>query len=256
MTGYRDRFSLQGRVCLVTGASAGIGSELCGLLGEAGADVVAVARNAEGLREAGERVRAHGRTCLSLQADLAEASEVVRVAAEAVRQCPAIDVLVNNAGISFNRSLEDQTVEEWDRTMAVNLRAPWLMAKALAPGMIARKAGKIINVSSQTSEVALPEHGAYTASKSGLNGLTKVMTAEWARHNIQCNAVCPTVTMTPMGERYWSDPSRLAPMLAKIPAGRTARTIEVCDLILFLASPASDMINGQSVFLDGGYTAL
>jgi len=220
MTGYRDRFSLQGRVCLVTGASAGIGSELCGLLGEAGADVVAVARNAEGLREAGERVRAHGRTCLSLQADLAEASEVVRVAAEAVRQCPAIDVLVNNAGISFNRSLEDQTVEEWDSTMAVNLRAPWLMAKALAPGMIARKAGKIINVSSQTSEVALPEHGAYTASKSGLNGLTKVMTAEWARHNIQCNAVCPTVTMTPMGERYWSDPSRLAPMLAKIPAGR------------------------------------
>ena len=254
MNGSLRRFSLDGLTCLVTGASAGIGLELCGVLAGAGADLVAVGRNKGGLAEAAALVGSHGRRCILVEADLAEAAEVERAAAEALAACPVIDILVNNAGISFNRTLVEQSLDEWDRTMAVNLRAPWLMAKALVPGMIERHRGKIINMSSLAGGVGMAEHGAYAASKSGLNGLTTVMTAEWAQHNIQCNAVCPTVTMTTMGKLYWSEPSRLAPMLAKTPAGRVAEPVEVCDLVLFLASPASDMINGQSIFIDGGYS--
>ena len=147
-------------------------------------------------------------------------------------------------------------MDDWDRTLAVNLRAPLLLAQALAPKMIEKGRGKIINVSSQTGIVAIPDHCAYAASKNGLNALTKAMTCEWAKHNIQCNAVCPTVILTPMGERVWGPPEKGDPMRAKIPAGRFGRPVEVADLVLYLASPASDMINGDTIMLDGGYTAL
>jgi NAD(P)-dependent dehydrogenase (short-subunit alcohol dehydrogenase family) len=145
--------------------------------------------------------------------------------------------------------------EDWDLVQAVNLRAPFLLAQALAPGMIERKAGKIVNVSSQTSDIALQGHAAYAASKNGLNALTKCMTIEWARHNVQSNAVCPTVILTPMGEQVWGDPARGDPMKAKIPLGRFGRPVEVADVVLFLASPASDLITGETIYVDGGYTA-
>lgn len=251
-----ERFQLHGRKALVTGASKGIGTELCRVLAEAGADIVAVARDRAGLAEVEAAVTELGRHCLVLPADLSRAEEVESAGRAALDALGTIDILVNNAGVSIPKLMVDQTVAEWDLIQAVNLRAPWLMARTLVPAMIAQKAGKIVNVSSQTSEVALIEHGAYAASKNGLNGLTKVMTAEWAAHNIQCNTVCPTVTMTPMGQQVWGDPAKLGPMVAKIPAGRVAQTIEVCDVILFLCSQASDMINGQDIFVDGGYTAL
>ena len=250
------RFSLTGRKALVTGASKGIGAELCSVLAEAGADIVAVARDATGLAEVQAAVEARGQRCRVIPADLARPDEPERAGRAALAAWGTIDILVNNAGVSFPKSLVDQTVAEWDLIMAVNLRAPWLLARTLAPAMMAQRSGKIVNVSSQTSAVALVEHGAYAASKNGLNGLTKVMTAEWAAHNIQCNTVCPTVTMTPMGQQVWGDPAKLDPMLARIPAGRVAQTREVCDVILFLCAEASDMINGQDIFVDGGYTAL
>ncbi len=251
-----DRLSLAGRKALVTGASKGIGLETCRLLAEAGADVVAVARDAAGLAAASNAVETVGRRAMVLSADLADARACTAAAEEAVGRWGTIDILVNNAGTSAPASLIDQSVADWDRILAVNLRAPWLFARVLAPGMIAQKRGKVVNVSSQTSSVALVDHGAYAASKNGLNALTKVMTVEWAQHNIQCNAVCPTVVMTPMGEQVWSDPAKLGPLLAKIPAGRVAQTVEVCDLILFLASGAANMINGETIFIDGGYTAV
>ena len=256
MTDVMQRFSLEGRKALVTGASRGIGLALCAVLSEAGADIVAVARDEAGLARARHQVEANGRRCLTLPADLGQANEPERVGRTALEAWGTIDILVNNAGVSFPKLLVDQTIEEWDLIQAVNLRAPWLLARTLAPAMIAQKRGKIINVSSQTSSVALTEHGAYAASKNGLNGLTKVMTAEWAPFNIQANAICPTVTMTPMAEQIWGDPAKLDPFVARIPAGRVAQPVEVCDVVLFLACAASDMVNGQSIFVDGGYTAL
>ncbi len=252
----QQRFSLEGRRVLVTGASRGIGIALCDVLSQAGADIVAVARDPAGLQAAASLVEANGRRCLTLVADLALPDAPERVGREALAAWGTIDVLVNNAGVSVPKSLLEQSVEEWDFIQAVNLRAPWLLARTLAPAMIAQKRGKIVNVSSQTSAVALTEHGAYAASKNGLNALTKVMTVEWAPFNIQANAICPTVTWTPMAERVWGDPARLDPMLARIPAGRVATPEEVCDVVLFLSCAASDMVNGHALFVDGGYTAL
>ena len=253
---FVERFSLAGKRALVTGASKGIGLEICRVLADAGADVAAVARDPAGLAEAKAGIEAHGRRCLTIVADMATVDGPRAAARAALDDWGGIDILVNNAGIARIAPLLDMAVEDWDLVQAVNLRAPFLLAQALAPGMIERRRGKIVNVSSQTSNIALVDHGAYAASKNGLNALTKVMTAEWAPFNVQANAVCPTVILTPMGEQVWGDPARGDPMRAKIPLGRFGMPIEVADLVLFLASPASDMITGETIYIDGGFTAL
>jgi 2-deoxy-D-gluconate 3-dehydrogenase len=253
---FVERFSLTGKRALVTGASKGIGLEICRVLADAGADVAAVARDPAGLAEARVGIEAQGRRCLTIVADMASVDGPRAAARAALDAWGGIDILVNNAGISRVVSLLEMSVEDWNMVQAVNLRAPFLLAQLLAPGMIERRQGKIVNVSSQTSNIALVDHGAYAASKNGLNALTKVMTAEWAPFNVQSNAVCPTVILTPMGEKVWGDPARGDPMKAKIPLGRFGKPVEVADLVLFLASPASDMITGETIYIDGGFTAL
>lgn len=255
MTDWNKRHGLVGKTALVTGATKGIGIETCKVLADAGADIAAVGRDADGLKEVKAAVEAKGRRCVAISADMATVAGTEKAAKEALAAFGHIDILVNNAGIALIDPLIDAKVEDWDLTMAVNLRAPWLMAKHLAPGMIKRRAGKIINISSQAGVVGLEAHGAYAASKGGLNMLTKVMTVEWAKHNIQINSVCPTVILTPMGEQVWGQPEKGDPMKAKIPAARFGKPIEVADLILFLASSASDLICGQDILIDGGYTA-
>ena len=140
--------------------------------------------------------------------------------------------------------------------MDVNLRAPFVLAQELAPQMIARRRGKIVNISSQAGVIGLEDHAAYAASKGGMNMLTKVMMAEWARHNIQVNAICPTVILTPMGAEVWGEPSKGGPMLAKTPLGRFGQPIEVADLVLYLASPASDLVIGECILIDGGFSSV
>ncbi|AOX16042.1 SDR family NAD(P)-dependent oxidoreductase [Kozakia baliensis] len=256
MTDLPQRFALTGTTAVVTGASRGLGVTICDVLSAAGADIVAVARDNALLSETRTIVESHDRRCLTIAADLHDPTAIQHVA-ECIRDAVGnATILVNNAGMSIPKSLIEQSIEEWDAILNLNLRAPWLMARALAPGMIAQGGGKIVNISSMASGVALTDHGAYVASKAGLNGLTKVMTAEWARHNIQANAICPTVVWTPMGERVWGAGNKLQLFLEKVPAGRVATPEEVADLVLYLASPASGMVNGQEIFVDGGYTAL
>jgi 2-deoxy-D-gluconate 3-dehydrogenase len=255
MDNWQSRFSLVGKRALVTGATKGIGFETCKVLADAGADIAAVGRDQKGLADVKAAVEALGRRCLTITCDLATLEDPKRAAREALEFFGTIDILVNNAGVTTLKSIIDTPDEDWEWVVNVNMRAPFLLARALAPRMIEQKMGKIINVSSQSGVVALADHSAYGASKGGLNMLTKVMTIEWAKHNIQCNTVCPTVILTPMGEMVWGDPAKGEPMKAKIPAGRFGKTEEIADLILFLASPASDMINGQDILMDGGFTA-
>lgn len=255
MPKWTKRFSLEGRRALVTGATRGIGYETCLVLADAGADIAAVGRDEAGLKAIEKDVAALGRRCIGIAADLATAEGPGAAAHTALDAFGTIDILVNNAGVTTIKSIIDTPVDDWDWVNNVNLRAPYLLAQALVPHMIKQRMGKIINVSSQSGVAALDDHGAYGASKGGLNMLTKVMAVEWAKHNVQANAVCPTVILTPMGEMVWGDPLKGDPMKAKIPAGRFGRTTEVADLILFLASPASDMICGQSILIDGGFTA-
>ena len=256
MADWTARFGLGGKRALVTGATKGIGFETAKVLADAGADIAAVGRDAGGLADVAAAVQAAGRRCVTITADMATTDGPASAARQALAAFGGIDILVNNAGIALLDPLGEATVEDWDMTMAVNLRAPFLMAQALAPQMIARRSGKIINVSSQAGVVGLEGHAAYCASKGGLNMLTKVMTVEWAKHNIQINSVCPTVILTPMGEEVWGKPEKGGPMLAKIPAGRFGRPRDVADMILYLASSASDLVCGQDMLIDGGYTAV
>jgi glycerol dehydrogenase len=251
-----QRFRVEGKRALVTGGSKGIGAEAALVLAQAGADVAIVGRDRAGLQETEALIRPTGRRCLIIEGDMSTVDGPRHAAQQALDAFGTVDILVNNAGISRLDPLQTLSVEKWDETMAVNLRAPYLLAQALVGKMMEQNAGKIINVSSQAGIAALEVHGAYCASKGGLNTLTKVMALEWGLHNIQVNAVCPTVILTPMGAKVWGDPAKAAPMLAKIPLGRFGKPVEVADLILFLASSASDLITGEAILIDGGYTAV
>lgn len=253
---WTDRFSLAGKRAVVTGASKGIGQKICEVFADAGADIVAIARDQAGLQETQELVERHGRRFVPITAELADAADTVRAAEDCLKAVGEVDILINNAAVALIEPLLTASVEAWDKTMAVNLRAPFLLAQVLAPGMISRKAGKIVNISSQAGVIGLDDHGAYCASKGGLNMLTKVMMSEWARYNVQVNAVCPTIILTPMGERVWGEPAKGQPMLDKTPLGRFGRPIEVADLVLFLSSAASDLINGECILIDGGFASV
>jgi NAD(P)-dependent dehydrogenase (short-subunit alcohol dehydrogenase family) len=240
----------------VTGASKGIGAEIARVFAEAGADIVAVARDRAGLEETAEAVRAEGRHCLVVEADLGTVEGPARAARTALAAWGTIDILVNSAGIARVAPALELTLEDWEATMAVNLRAPFLLAQVLAPGMIAQRWGKIINISSQTGVIALDDHAAYAASKGGLNALTKSLCAEWARHNVQVNAICPTVILTPMGRQVWGPEEKSAPFIAATPARRFGEPVEVADLALYLASPASELVNGALVMIEGGFSSV
>jgi 2-deoxy-D-gluconate 3-dehydrogenase len=253
---YLERFSILNKRAVVTGGSKGIGAVAARVLAEAGADVAIIGRDPAGLQETRLSVESTGRRCVVIEADFESAEGPRRAGEQALAAFGTVDILVNNAGIARITNLLELSFEDWEATLAVNLRAPFVLSQMLAPAMIAQGGGKIINVSSQAGSVALDGHAAYSSSKGGLNMLTKSMAAEWGKYNIQANAISPTVILTPMGEQVWGEPAKGDPMLAKIPLRRFGKPIEVADLILFLASPASDLICGENILIDGGYTAL
>ncbi|MCS6826215.1 MAG: SDR family oxidoreductase [Caldilinea sp.] len=256
MTNPLERFAVTGRRALVTGGSKGIGAEAAVVLAQAGADVAIVGRDREGLQATAAQIEAAGRRCVVIEADMRTTEGPLHAAQAALEAFGTVDILVNNAGIARIAPILESPLADWEETIAVNLRAPYLLAQALAPKMIEQRCGKIINVSSQAGVVAIEGHASYAASKGGLNMLTKVMALEWGPYNVQVNAVAPTVILTPMGTQVWGDPVKAEPMLAKIPLRRFGQPVEVADLILFLASPASDLITGETILIDGGYTAI
>ena len=256
MTDYTTRITLANQRALITGASRGLGAEIAAVFADAGADLVITGRDAAGLEATRQVVEKKGRRCLSVEADL-RTLEGPRVAGrKALEFLGTVDILVNNAGVVFVDSLLGTSLEHWEETQNVNLRAPFLVAQTVVPKMIEQRRGKVINISSLAGVLAPEGHGAYSASKAGLNLLTQTMAAEWARFNIQANAVAPTVILTAMGQQVWGDPSKGSPMKARIPSRRFGEPVEVADLVLFLASPASDFICGQVIRIDGGLSAV
>lgn len=249
--GWADRFSIEGKTALITGASSGIGAEIARVFTQAGAKVIATGQSRDRLDALAQEVG-----CQTIVADIACTQGCTGLVEHALQMSPRIDILVNSAGVALVGPVTDYSVDDWDRTMAVNLRAPFLLAKGLCPQMIAAQAGKIINISSQTGVIALPDHAAYASSKGGLNALTKSLMTELAPHNIQVNAICPTVVMTEMGKEIWSPPEKSGPMIAATPLGRFGEPVEIADLALYLASPASDLVNGALVMIEGGYSSV
>lgn len=249
--GWQDRFSIVGKVALVTGASSGIGAEIVRVFTQAGATVIASGQSAERLAALATETN-----CATIRADIVTVEGCESLIAQAHNLHPQVNILVNSAGVALVGSVLGFDPADWDRTMAINLRAPFLLAKGVAPSMIAAGAGKIINISSQTGVIALPDHAAYAASKGGLNALTKSLMTELAPHNIQVNAICPTVVMTDMGHEIWSPPEKSGPMIAATPLGRFGEPLEIADMALYLASPASDLVNGALMMIEGGYSSV
>lgn len=240
-------FDFTGKRALVTGAGKGIGRDVARYLAQSGADVIALSRTQSDLDSLAVEIG-----CEVHAVDLADA-DAARAAAEAAGP---VDLLVNNAGITILESFLDTQVESFDRIMAVNVRAAMIVGQVVARGMVARgQGGAIVNVSSQTSTRALPDHTAYCASKGALDQLTRVMALELGPHQIRVNGVGPTVVMTPMGKLAWSDPARSEPMLSQIPLGRFAELEDVSVVVAFLLSDAAAMINGVMLPIDGGFLA-
>ncbi|MDC6381212.1 SDR family oxidoreductase [Pseudomonas graminis] len=240
------QFDFSGQRILVTGASSGIGWEVAQQLLNSGAEVYAMGRDAAAL----EKLAAQG--CQPLRVDVADHQTLAAVLAD----LPVMHGLVNCAGISLLESATEVSAAAFDQVMAVNVRAAAVIAGAVAKKMIAESvAGSIVNVSSQASLVALDDHLSYCASKGAMDAMTRVQCGEWGRYGIRVNSVNPTVTLTPMAQMAWGEPSKRDPALAAIPLGRFAETAEVAAPILFLLSRAASMISGVSLPIDGGYTS-
>ena len=251
-------FSLAGRWALVTGASRGIGREVARHLARHGADVILTSRHKPDaptdLETVAGQIRTMGRRAECLYADLADVDDIQDLARRALSIQTPIPILVHVAGVVYPSAALEQTLEEWDTTLAVNLRAPFLLSQALAPAMIKNGDGRIIMIGSAAGMVGFPDRAANAASKGGLIQLTRQLAVEWGPLGIRVNCVAPTVTMTPMAEQAWADPARREAMQNKIPTRRFAQPCDIANAVVYLASPGADMINGITLPVDGGYT--
>jgi NAD(P)-dependent dehydrogenase (short-subunit alcohol dehydrogenase family) len=255
-TRYAGVLRLDGKRALITGATKGIGADIARAFASAGANLVLSGRDEAELSTAKKALSAEFGTQIHIAAiDLARAEGPAELARLAGNAFGGLDVLVNNAGVSYPQSVVDTDPALFDSTIAVNLRAPALLAAAVGAAMVEQGAGgSIITVASAAALAPLPEHYAYCASKAGLVMATKVLARELGPYGIRANSVCPTVVLTEMGQRVWGEEAKAAPMIARIPLGRFAFPHEVSDAVVWLASDAASMINGVDIPIDGGYT--
>jgi 2-deoxy-D-gluconate 3-dehydrogenase len=252
--GYQGMFSLAGKVALVTGANTGLGQGIAIALAQAGADIVAVGRSDAAQTE--EQVRGLGRKFASITTDLGRSQQAAAIVAQALELSGHVDILVNNAGIIRRNDALTFTEEEWDSALNVNLKTPFFLAQACAQAMLRQsRPGKIINIASMLSFQGGIRTASYTASKSGLAGLTRLLANEWAAHGINVNAIAPGYFETNNTTALRADESRNRDILARIPAGRWGRPSDLAGAAIFLASDASDYVHGTILPVDGGWLA-
>jgi 2-deoxy-D-gluconate 3-dehydrogenase len=246
-------FNLDGRVALVTGASRGLGQAIALALAEAGADIAAVSTG-EATATA-EQVRALGRRFLALRADLSTLEPIARIVEDTVAGLGAIDILVNNAGLIRRADAVDFSEQDWDQVVDVNLKSAFFLAQAAGRKMIAAGRGKIINIASMLSFQGGIRVPSYTASKSGLAGITRLLANEWASKGVNVNAIAPGYMSTDNTAQLRADAARNQAILDRIPAGRWGEPRDLGGAAVFLASPASDYVNGAIIPVDGGWLA-
>lgn len=249
-----DLFDLRGRTALVTGASKGLGKAMAVGLAKAGAELALCARDMQDLAAAQAAVEAHGVRAEVFRMDVLRRASVQEAVAAALKVFGKIDILVNNAGVNVRKPALELSEEEWDRVLDTNLKGYYLVAQAVAPQMIARGRGKVINIASIFGAVGMSNQLAYAASKGGIVMMTKVMAIEWARHGVNVNAIGPTYFETPLVAALRNDPERFRFINERTPMGRWGQPEELEGTLVYLASRASDFVTGQTVFVDGGWT--
>lgn len=255
MNGILDAFKLDGKVAIVTGSERGLGRGMATALAQAGADIVGVTYVAEA-PETAATVHAAGRRYLHVQADLSSLQPIQRIIDSALQEFGHIDILVNNAGIIIRNDSVDFTEKEWDDVMDINVKATFFMCQAVARQFIKQgNGGKIVNVASMLSFQGGIRVPSYTASKSGVKGITMLMANEWAKHGINVNAIAPGYMATDNTTQLRADEARSAEILGRIPAGRWGLPEDLGGAVVFLASKAGDYVNGYTIAVDGGWLA-
>ena len=246
---------LTGRVAVVTGASRGLGRAVAIALAAAGAAVCLAARSEPHLEESAQAVVDAGGRALVVPTDVRRWEDVEELMRRAVAELGRLDIVVNNSGIAKVVPLAEMSPEQWREVLDVNLTGVFHGCRAAAPYLVAQRSGKVINLASVLGAVGLPGYTAYGASKGGVAALTRALGVEWARHNIQVNAIAPGWFVTDMNQAAFSDPRIHDRLVRDVPARRTGRLEEIGPLAVYLASPASDFMTGQTLFLDGGHSA-
>jgi 2-deoxy-D-gluconate 3-dehydrogenase len=249
-----DFFSLKGKVAIVTGGNKGLGQAYAAALAKAGADVFVVARSGD-WQETKELIEETGQRAVFFQADLSDRTKVKQVVAECLKEFGKIDILVNNAGTIRRAPLLEYKEEDWDDVMEINLNSLYLLSQEAAKVMVEQKSGKIINIASMLSFQGGKFVPPYTASKHAVAGLTKAFANELAENNIQINAIAPGYIATDNTAPIRADEKRNAEILSRIPAGRWASPAELMGVVVFLASEASNYMNGHVLAVDGGWLA-
>ncbi|HLO06300.1 MAG TPA: glucose 1-dehydrogenase [Terriglobales bacterium] len=255
MNSYPD-FGLAGQVALVTGAARGLGNAIARALAHAGADVALGLRDVNAQGDLVAQIEAMGRRALPLQMNMTRLNEIFQAVDDTVRHFGRLDILVNNAGIAPDNLAENVREEDFDLTLAVNLKGTFFASQAAGRVMIRQKSGRIINMSSQAGFAALPTESVYCMTKAAVAHLTKCLAVEWGKYNITVNAVAPTFIHTPGTESYLADPASRTDVIERIAAlHRIGEPMDVAGAVVFLASSAASLITGETILIDGGWTA-
>lgn len=247
-------FALTGKIVLVTGAARGIGRATALACAAAGADIALGLRDRASDKGLAVEIEKMGRKALSLQLDITRMNQIAAAVERVLAAFGRIDVLVNNVGVGPENPAEKVTEQDFDFTVNANLKGTFFTTQAVGRTMIARKAGRIINMSSQAGSVTLPGESIYCMTKAAINHLTRCLAVEWAPHNINVNSVAPTFIYTDGTAPSLADPDFKRRTLAHIPLGRIGEPRDVAGVVVFLASPASGMITGTNILVDGGWS--
>ncbi|RAH99926.1 gluconate 5-dehydrogenase [Acuticoccus sediminis] len=245
-------FDLTGKTALVTGSSRGLGFAIAQGLAEAGAALILNGVNEERLKAAAESLSAKGFSVRALAFDVNDEAAVVAAFESLDAEGVAVDILVNNAGIQYRKPMVELSTADWQRVIDTNLTSAFVVGREAAKRMIARKAGKVINIGSLTSDLARATVTPYTVAKGGIKMLTKGMAAEWGEHGINANAIGPGYMLTDMNEALISNPQFDAWVKGRTPQRRWGKPEELVGAAVFLAAPASNYVNGQIIYVDGG----
>jgi len=247
-------FDLNGKTAMVTGSTRGLGEVAARALAKAGADVAVCGRNPDDLKRVANRIGAMERHAAGFSMDVTSKDAVHAAVDQILDHFGQIDILVNNAGVNHRVPVLEFSEEDWDRVIDTNLKGYFLVTQAVAPQMLARGYGKVINVSSILGKVALPNQLAYASSKGGIDQMTKVMALEWAARGVRVNAIGPTYFETDLVTQIRNDPERFQFINDRTPMGRWGHLPELEGIVIFLAATASDFITGQTIYIDGGWT--